>query len=123
MHIPKAEIVRFVLMKTLRGRRVISQKELVSILVRELGKAGNYSISGKRARLIALETPGMRVRTHTKKGPVPEKCPSCAGPLRRRYSRNLRGQRFLSSVLCRRCGYIGTNQGFAPLRYDFELVS
>jgi ribosomal protein L34 len=123
MHIPSPEIVRFVLMKTLRGRKVISQRELASIVARELAKAGDYSISGRRVRMIALETPGVRVRTHTKQGPVPRRCPSCAGALSRSYSRNLRGRKVLSGVLCRRCGYAGSNSRFAPLRYDFELVS
>jgi hypothetical protein len=122
MHIPSADIVRFILLRTLRQRRVVSQEELVSILSRELGKAGEYRISGRRARLIASETEGVRIVTLTRKGPAPERCPSCSGPLSRRYITNLRGRKVLAGLSCRRCGYRGSGHRFAPLRYDFELA-
>ncbi len=121
MRIPKTDVVRFLLAQILKERKVISQKELASTLARELAKAGDYSISGARARMIAVETPGVTVKTHTKKGPVPERCPSCGASLRKTYSRNLKGRKTLVRLTCRRCGYTGTNQRFAPHRYEFEL--
>jgi hypothetical protein len=78
-----------------------------------------YVISGERARSIALNTPGIRVKIHTRRGRPPRRCPVCGHPLRKAYTRNLRGRKLPLRLSCTRCPYRGSGGSWIPSRYEF----
>ena len=121
MNIPKKDAVSFVLCEALRKGTVKSQKELSDTINRRL-RATNpgYSISGPRARMIAVHTPGIRVSVYTRKGPVPGRCPVCGHSLRKSHTRNLRGRKVLNRLDCSRCPYMGSGGRWVPSRYEFS---
>ncbi len=125
MRIPKREIVRFVLLEILQSQRVSSQEELTKILKEKLRRVDrSYSITGRRARMIALKTPNIHVRILTRKGGrnnKPKKCPSCEHSLKKVYAKNLKGRKFLVKLTCPRCGYQASADRWLPRRYEFEL--
>lgn len=119
--IPQQEVVKFIIKESLRKRKALSQKDLAATINRELVKGeSGYRISGKRARLLALQIP-VKITIETRHGPQPEKCPVCNKSLKKRYSKNLAGKKLLSALDCSRCGYHGTIAGFVPSRYYFSL--
>lgn len=120
MTIPTDDVVRFVL-RGISGR-MRSQKELSEVLLSGLRKNdASYVITGERARRIALQTPGIKAMIHTKRGPVPNKCPACGGKLRKSCTKNLRGRKVLFGLSCTRCPYSGKNKKWIPSRYEFAL--
>ena len=122
MLIPKREIVEFMIKEILNKKRIRSQKELADAVSKKL-KTGDegYAITPKRARMIALETPGVRVKVKTKKGKVPKKCPACERKLKKVYTKNLKGRKVLVSMKCSRCSYRGSGNSWVPSRYEFEI--
>jgi len=119
--IPQRDIVKFVLKESLQKRKATSQKELVEIIKKGLRKGDSkYSITGKRARLIALQTK-VKIKVNTRHGPVPNKCPVCGHGLKRSYSKNLLGRKVLTGLSCSRCRYHGTEGKWIPSRYSFSL--
>jgi hypothetical protein len=121
MNIPRKDVITFLLTETLKSVQADSQQELANLLNKRLKKSNpGFTISGPRARLIALETPGIRTRISTRKGKAPKKCPGCGQALRKGYSKNLRGRRVLVRLSCRRCPYSGSGGKFAPSRYRFS---
>jgi hypothetical protein len=120
MNIPRKDVVSFVLKEALQGKRVHSQIELAELLSKRLRRSNReYAISSPRARLVALGTPGIRARIHTRKGPVPRRCPACGHALRKTYTRNLRGRKVLLRLSCTRCPYRGSGGSWIPRRYEF----
>ncbi|MBN1896343.1 MAG: hypothetical protein JW789_01280 [Candidatus Aenigmarchaeota archaeon] len=120
MKIPKREVVKFVLKSALHRKKASSQDELVGIINTELRKVdSDYSITGKRIRLIAASMPDIRMDVVTRKGRVPPKCPSCGYSLKKSWDRNLRGRKVLRSLKCGRCGYKGTSGRWSPGKYIF----
>ncbi len=123
MNIPRKDAVSFVLCDTLRKETARSQKELSGMINMRLRATNSgYSISGSRVRMIALDTPGIRVSISTKKGPVPSRCPACGHSLRKSYTRNLKGRKVLRKLECLRCPYTGSGGKWAPSRYAFSLA-
>lgn len=121
LKIPKKDVVKFVIKEALQKRKAMSQKDLAEIITKELRKGENkYRITGKRARLLALEVP-VKIRTETRKGRVPKKCPVCSRGLKRTYSKNLYGKKLLTNLKCPRCGYRGTGGKWMPRKYRFSL--
>ena len=122
MRVPKKDILQFIIREVLQERKASSQKELARLVNAKLKKVeDSYSVSEKRARLIAFSIPGVRVTTSTKKGEVPRKCPSCGHSLKRIYMKNLKGRKLLVRLVCARCGYTGKENRWEPQRYLFEL--
>jgi hypothetical protein len=123
MHIPKKDIVKFFIKETLLHQKVHSQRELTNIINSKL-KMGDYSVSGKRIRSIALEIPGIRIRVDTRKGKPPEEsCPVCENTLRKIYTKNLAGNKLLLRMQCDGCGYVGKGNNWVPKKYMFEYGS
>jgi len=122
MHVPKKDIVQFIVKEVLQERKVSSQKELANLVNHKLKKVDpSYSVSEKRARLIALNIHGIKVTTSTKKGHLPKKCPSCGHSLKKAYMKNLKGKKLLVRLSCAKCGYTGKENRWEPKRYVFEL--
>lgn len=122
MHVPKKEIVQFIVKEVLQERKVSSQRELAKLVNAKLKKADDsYSVSERRVRLMALHTPGVRIATATRSGRVPKKCPSCGHSLKRIYMKNLKGRKLLVKMVCAKCGYTGKENRWEPQRYMFEL--
>lgn len=122
MHVPKKEIVQFIIKEVLQERKVSSQKELARLVNAKLKKVDDsYSVSERRARLVALQIQGVRITTATKSGRIPKKCPSCSHSLKRIYMKNLKGKKLLVRMVCAKCGYTGKENRWEPQRYTFEL--
>jgi len=123
MLIPKKEIVEFMIKEALNKKRIRSQKELADAVSKKL-KTGDegYTITPKRARMISLETPGVRVKVKTKKGNIPKRCPVCERKLKKEYTKNLKGRKVLVSMKCSVCSYRGFGNRWVPSRYEFEII-
>jgi uncharacterized Zn finger protein len=122
MHVPKKDIVQFIVKEVLQERKVSSQNELAELVNHKLKKVDpSYSVSERRVRIIALDIPGVRVTTSTKKGDLPKKCPSCGHSLKKVYMKNLKGKKLLVRLSCAKCGYMGKESRWEPQRYAFEL--
>jgi len=121
MPIPREDIVKFLLRDILSGKRIGSQRELSETLLSSLRKNDpTYSITGKRAREIALRTPGISVSIRTRSGRVPKHCPACGGRLKKTYTKNLRGRKIILRLSCTRCSYTGKSGRWIPSRYLFS---
>lgn len=122
MHVPKKDIVQFIIKEVLQERKVSSQTELAELVNHKLKKVDpSYSVSERRARLVALNIHGVKVTTSTKKGRPPRKCPSCGHSLKKIYMKNLKGKKLLVRLCCTRCGYTGKESRWEPHRYLFEM--
>jgi hypothetical protein len=120
MPIPKEDIVKFLLKDILSGKRIGSQRELSETLLSKLRKNDpSYSITGKRAREIALRTPGIKVKISTRTGRIPRRCPACGGRLKKTHTKNLRGRKIILRLTCTRCSYSGRSGRWIPSRYEF----
>ncbi len=120
--VPKKEIVKFIIKEALQRQKISTQSELAGVVAKKLKRGDRkYSITGKRARLIALEIPA-RVSIKTRRGKVPKRCPSCSHGLKRTYSKNLFGKKLLSGLRCQKCGYRGSEGRWIPSRYEFEKL-
>jgi peptide subunit release factor 1 (eRF1) len=121
LKIPRKDVVKFVIKEALQKRKAMSQKELAEIITKELRRGeSKYRITGRRARLLALEVP-VKIKTETRKGRVPRKCPVCSRGLKRTYSKNLYGKKLLTSLKCSRCGYHGAGGKWMPRKYRFSI--
>ena len=120
MDIPKKDVISFLLKETLQAGGSRSQRELSDMLNRRLRKSSpGYVIGGVRARSIALNTPGIVVKIHTRRGRFPKRCPVCGHVLRKTYTRNLKGRKLPLRVSCTRCPYRGSGGSWIPRRYEF----
>lgn len=120
MNIPKKDVVAYVLAEALRKRKVSSQRSLAELINKKFKKSrSGYSVSSPRARRIALRTSGISVRIHTRKGPLPKRCPACGYSLKKTFTRNLKGRRILHILSCTRCPYKGSGGRWLPKRYEF----
>lgn len=120
MRRPRQDVVKFLIREVLNSRPVDSQEEFSGLVRTELRKSDpGLAIAGKRLRMIALKTPGVRVLVSLKRGRVPKKCPCCFSGLRKIYTRNLKGQKILAGLRCRRCSYKGSDNKWLPKKYGF----
>jgi len=120
MHIPKKDIVKFFIKETLLSQRAHSQRELTEIINRKL-KAGEYAVSGRRIRSLALEIPGIKIHTEIRRGEMPDdSCPVCYSRLRKIFTKNLLGEKLLLRKQCDDCGYTGMGDKWVPKKYEFE---
>jgi hypothetical protein len=120
--VAKKEVVKFIIKETLRRHKVGSQSELAGIVARKLKiDDKKYSITGERARMLALEIP-VRVMIKNRCGRPPKRCPSCKRGLKKTYSKNLLGKKILIRLSCPRCGYSGSGGKWIPARYEFEKL-
>jgi predicted RNA-binding Zn-ribbon protein involved in translation (DUF1610 family) len=121
LKIPQKDIVKFVIKEALQKRKAMTQKELAAIITKELRRGENkYRITGRRARLLALDIP-IKIKVSTRKGKVPKKCPACGKGLKRTYSKNLTGKKLLTAIRCGKCGYRGSEGKWMPRKYTFSL--
>ena len=120
MKIPKMEAVKFVIKSVLHKRVAKSQQELMTLVNQELRKVDpEYAITGPRLREIFVTMPEVKISVQTKKGEMPDKCPSCGSALRKAYARNLKGRKILGNLHCPKCGYKGHDGKWEPRRYRF----
>jgi predicted RNA-binding Zn-ribbon protein involved in translation (DUF1610 family) len=121
--IPKKEVVQFILKDILKGKKeIFTQKQLAEIIKQNLKKVEpNYTISEKRARSVILEMPDIKILVETRKGKMPEKCPSCSHSLKKIYTKNLKGRKIVIGLKCTKCGYTGKEGNWIPKRYIFKL--
>ena len=123
MHRPKQEVVKFIIKGILNSRPANSQKELSELVRTELRKGDSaLTITGKRARMIALKMPKVKVVVSVKKGKLPNKCPCCFSRLRKIYTKNLRGRKILVGLRCQKCSYSGSENKWIPKRYGFYIT-
>lgn len=122
MKIPKDDAVKFVIRASLAKKKANSQSELTLMINNELRKVdSDYSISGKRLRMIAVKMHEVKVKVEIKKGRMPKKCPSCGSMLKKTYNRNLKGKKVLEYLKCQKCGYKGHDGKWKPRKYAFIL--
>ncbi|MBW1839703.1 MAG: hypothetical protein JRI49_07170 [Deltaproteobacteria bacterium] len=89
-------------------------------LLKKLRKnSPKYSITGKRAREIAVKTPGIKVVIKTRVGKSPKKCPVCSNRLKKTYTKNLKGKNIILKLSCTKCSYRGKSGKWIPSRYEF----
>jgi len=117
---PKGDVVRFVLKSILHRRTARSLDELTALANAELRKVDpQYSLGGKRLREIAATMPEVRIRTAVRKGGHPGRCPVCGSPLRKAFTRNLKGRRIVQHMGCPKCGFRGSDERWLPRKYEF----
>jgi tRNA(Ile2) C34 agmatinyltransferase TiaS len=122
MKIPKKEAVKFVIKSVLHRHSASSQRELTVRVERELRKVDpKYSISEKRVRELTLTIPEVKIKTVTRKGRLPSRCPVCGFPLKKTWAINLKGKRIMDGLRCRKCGYSGNQGIWSPGKYIFTL--
>lgn len=122
MRRPKGEVVKFLIKEILNSRPADSQEELSKLVRAELRKGeADLTITGERARLIALKIPRVKVLVHLKNGRKPKRCPSCYSGLRKVYTKNLKGRKVLVGLRCNKCSYRGSQNRWIPSRYEFRI--
>jgi hypothetical protein len=122
MAIPKDEVVAFVLRDVLKKKPAFSQAELGKRLGKVLVASDtSYAITGKRAREVAVRTPGIKICIENRDGPKPSRCPCCGGRLKKVMNMNLAGKNTLIGLSCIRCPYRGRNNRWIPARYEFRI--
>ena len=111
---------------TLREHGIVrTQEELAELVEENLKRLDQkFEIGPQRARKLALEVSGLEMNVETRKGSgeLPETCPACDGELFATVSNNLKGERVMVGVHCRRCSYESDLKYFAPKRYEFRLL-
>ncbi|QQG40156.1 MAG: hypothetical protein HYS81_01985 [Candidatus Aenigmatarchaeota archaeon] len=124
--IPDSELVKRVIYMTLKEHGIVRTQEELAELVEDSLKRldSKFEITPQRARKLALEIAGLELGVETKKGSgdLPDECPACSGELFATVSNNLRGERVMIGVHCRRCAYEADLKQFAPRRYEFRLL-
>ena len=120
---PKSEVVKFIIRNVLRGQKIRTQAELARLACQKLrvGDEG-YALSGRRARALAVQIPGISIRMETRHGPVPKRCPCCSHGLKKRFTKNLSGRKLLVRLSCPRCKYAGSGNKWVPSRYEFSMI-
>ena len=122
MKFPKIDVVKFVVKSTLRRRVANSQAELREMVNKELKKVDpEYTISGRRLRMIVTSMPEVGMKIDVKKGKMSKKCPSCGSGLKKAWTKNLRGRKILENLKCHKCGYKGHDGKWQPGKYGFRL--
>jgi predicted RNA-binding Zn-ribbon protein involved in translation (DUF1610 family) len=122
VRIPKKDAVKFIIKDILKKNSIDSQRQLADLVNKKLKMVeADYSITGKRARFIALEIPKVKLAIETRHGKMPEKCPSCGHGLKKSYMRNLKGKKILFEIKCIKCGYKGHEGSWIPRKYEFML--
>lgn len=126
VRVPDSELVKRVIYMTLREHGIIrTQEELAELVEANLKRLDSkFEIGPQRARKLALDVAGLELNVETKRGSgdLPEHCPVCDGELFATVSNNLKGERVMVGVHCRRCSYEGDLKYFAPRRYEFKLL-
>jgi hypothetical protein len=106
-------------------KHISSQHELAFLVIKELRKKyPSALLSSKRARIIALTIPQIKVKVITKKSQKaePKTCPACQGRLKGLYAVNLLNKKVLVGLQCEKCGYKGSLKSFEPYKYEFYFV-
>lgn len=126
IRVPDSELVKRVIYMTLKEYGIVrTQEELAELVERNLKRLDSkFEIGPQRARKLALEIAGLEMDIDKKRGAgdAPEECPVCGGELFATVSNNLRGERVMVGVHCRRCPYEADLKYFAPRRYEFRLL-
>jgi len=120
--IPKDDVVEFVIREVLRGKNVRTQAELAELSCDVLKGRHIRGITGRRARMVALRIPGVKMRVDTRNGPMPERCPCCSSELEKIYAKDLSGNRIIVGMECTKCSYRGHGKKWVPRRYGFEIA-
>ncbi len=122
--IPKEEEIRGVLYKVLRRHGSFSSlNKLRHAILEELKKINEeYTVSIKRARIIAARAGFVKVNVKKKHGKKKfEKCPVCGGKLREIKNLSLLGKEVVVGYKCELCKYKGKIYE-VPVRYSFHLT-
>jgi hypothetical protein len=121
---PSDEQVLGAAMKVLiRKGTVGSQRELASLVVRELRKTDPlFTVSPERVRALVVRSGTVAAEIRTRNtGPTPElaKCPVCGGKLQRRANRTLTGATTPLGYRCTKCPWWTGRDMREPHRYAF----
>ena len=120
---PKNEVVKFIIKEILKNKKISTQTQLAELANKKLRRSDEkYRLSGRRARIIASQIPGVNIRIQTRHGPMPKRCPCCLHNLKKRHSKNLRGRKVIVNLSCSRCNYEGSENKWIPSRYEFEML-
>ena len=125
-NIPSDEIINKGLMNIFKKNHTVnSQKDLKKLIEKELKtKNKNYSVSGKRLRIIALETDFIKIDIHSREGDpkkILSKCPVCGNSLSRVKNLTIWGGEVTLEFRCSNCGYWTGKKKRIPTRYIFHF--
>lgn len=105
-----------------RNQQIVSQRELVSLVMKELNKDGsNYRVSGERIRrMIVNRQMGQIVIDYNEsEGEIPHSCPVCGNKMMSIMNSTLDGNVIEVTRKCTACPYsVGTTKRM-PGRYTF----
>ncbi len=124
--IPDESMVKEIVRKVLLHRGVVeSQAELRREVLKHLQhRNGEYTISGKRLRRIALEMKDVKVEIHCKTTDVEvnemDKCPVCGSEMEKIENMTLEGEKITIGFKCVHCPYWTGHKLRVPIRYVFR---
>ena len=105
-----------------RNQQVVSQKEMASLVLKELEKDGeSYRVSGERIRRIIVnrDMAQLIINYNEKDGNLPEVCPVCRNPLTSVKNSTLDGDVVEIMRKCTSCPYSVGSVMHMPGRYTF----
>lgn len=119
--IPKDEEVEYALREVLKKHKeVASQKHLKALTLGMLKKRNQfYMLSAKRARRIAANTNGVKIRVEKRRSKKDARvCYVCGGKLRSVKTKNLYGKEVIVGKRCTKCRF-KIDKKLMPKRYIF----
>ncbi len=105
-----------------RNQQVVSQKEMASLVLKELEKDGEeYRVSGERIRRLAVnnDLAQLSIDYNESDGELPETCPVCRNNLTSVKNSTLDGGTIEISRKCTKCPFSVGSVNRTPGRYTF----
>jgi hypothetical protein len=125
-YIPPKDKVENAIKNVLKKYRTVhSQKKLRELVSKELSnKKEKFGISGKRLRIIALNSSFVDLEIHSRAGDPKKsmiKCPVCGNDLKRVKNLTIWGGEVTIEFKCKKCSYWTGKKKRIPKRYIFHL--
>ncbi len=124
--IPEEREVEKIVLRILSRRGIVeSQAELLREVLKHLHRKNkNYKLSGKRMRIIALQSGKVKIEIRYKLSDKSvesiEKCPVCGGKMVKIENSTLDGGKVIIGFKCLNCPYWTGKQLRVPVRYIFR---
>jgi len=124
--IPEEQEVRKIILRILSKRGIIeSQAELLREVLKHLHRRNkNYKLSGKRMRIIAINSGKVKIEIRYKLSDKliekMDKCPVCGGRMVKIENSTLDGGKVVIGFKCLSCPYWTGKQLRIPVRYIFR---